>query len=1067
MKKILFFVSFMCFINTFAQTSPLDLQLVNVNQNTVTSGIIYERSSRFANLYEYNQIKEKPHNTSDFKFFKQALAELYKASNRKKLISTKQLEDLIIQNENQNNFVDIGIINTPFQFLNYNVQNPNEGGLILKNDYFEQIPNKIPFFDGYAFVIAPLKDNVSGQQITYRFKNEFFFNNGDISIKNLSADFGDGTIKSIIVSGILINQNITIENFKINGLNKIKFIVELTKGIKFETYGSIYSNNKPLTIITNQTTNNFCNDDPNNPIENFEVNSSTLIKADEAFQGIQGQIQARVFYHNSANNQKTLLKPIIVVDGFDPRDARKIQDCDCENDNKCKNDNENKITGIFDPINHKSLYDLMNYFDPILNKDKNLVSEFRQKGYDVILVNQPNYLNNGTIIDGGADYIVRNALALVSLIKKVNVKLQNNFSNEELVIMGPSMGGQISRYALAYMEKKFAETGLPEWNHNTRIWVAFDSPNHGANIPMADQAFLSVLADEDPDALKSYENLQSIAARELLIDFYKVGNSFTPPFPANGLNFIQSDNSFQRGSTSTQGMPTNAGSPEFQNHYNNQFNNGLPGSKGFPQNLRKLAIVNGSLSGASFGNDHDKILDVKYSAQICVSGHSWFLGWSPSVCYTQELFNAQLYSKPSLSTSNIISKSKIGFSSKEITASNWDIRGNLDNLPGGAIDATGIIYSTLTGNSLVNVTPIFNAYLTASFYSHINSGWETLSVTKPNQCFIPTYSSIGIKNPNQSWANPLNRNLVCDPNNKETYFDSYFGESENTPHVSLNIRSVNWILKELGDNVNPPVAQAPWFPIDVNALSGPSIICENINTTFSFPDICKVPSDVVWTIAPNAQIVTSSAYSVIVRGISNGSATLTATFQNGQTINKTIWIGKPGGFLIDSKTDPRNNAHSRACIIFDNPNYTLVNQGVTNIETLPINHPIRWDNCFRGFLQDDLTDVVFTNACGSITVHRDNDNIIAPTNTNTSNFYKIYPNPATNIVNIDLKNQDLKPEINSIINAQLFNMMGEIKGNIAITNNIASINTIGLPRGIYVLKINVNGIIESHQVAIE
>ena len=46
-------------------------------------------------------------------------------------------------------------------------------------------------------------------------------------------------------------------------------------------------------------------------------------------------------------------------------------------------------------------------------------------------------------------------------------------------------------------------------------------------------------------------------------------------------------------------------------------------------------------------------------------------------------------------------------------------------------------------------------------------------------------------------------------------------------------------------------------------------------------------------------------------------------------------------------------------------------------------------------------------------------------------------------------------------------MMGEVKRNVTVNNNIATVNVLGLPRGIYILKINIDGIVESHQVAIE
>ncbi|MDD3003656.1 hypothetical protein [Flavobacterium sp.] len=83
------------FGNAIAQTSPLDRQLQNVNQSTVTSGIIYDRSTPLADLCVYNMPADEPHNTADFRFFKQALFELHKASNHTKLISVEQLEQRV------------------------------------------------------------------------------------------------------------------------------------------------------------------------------------------------------------------------------------------------------------------------------------------------------------------------------------------------------------------------------------------------------------------------------------------------------------------------------------------------------------------------------------------------------------------------------------------------------------------------------------------------------------------------------------------------------------------------------------------------------------------------------------------------------------------------------------------------------------------------------------------------------------------------------------------------------------------------------------------------------------
>lgn len=61
MKNLLIlFGALLCFGSAMAQISPLDRQLQNVNQSTVTSGIIYDRSTPLADLCVYNMPDEKP-----------------------------------------------------------------------------------------------------------------------------------------------------------------------------------------------------------------------------------------------------------------------------------------------------------------------------------------------------------------------------------------------------------------------------------------------------------------------------------------------------------------------------------------------------------------------------------------------------------------------------------------------------------------------------------------------------------------------------------------------------------------------------------------------------------------------------------------------------------------------------------------------------------------------------------------------------------------------------------------------------------------------------------------------
>lgn len=1061
MKKVLTaFSMFLFYSMVLAQTNPLDKQLEKINQASVTSGIIYDRVMPLADLCIFNMPSEKPHNTANFRFFKQALFELHKASNYKKLISIEKLEEKIAPYNNKWDVVPIGIINTPFQSLNYNPENPKESGLILKDSIFVQVDGNKPFLNGYAMVISPLKNVMQGEKIIYQFSEELIFNNGETKIKTLIVDFGNGEKQKIIVDGMLITKEVVFENYKNNGDKNIHFIVELNNEFTFETNATIY------TVFGNSSNNSLksqlpaCSSnipDTNGLIENFKVDNS-YVQATDSFQGLnesvalKAQIEPRVFYHtNNGNTQKTLLKPIIIVDGFDPSDGRKIDDCDCYRDPVCQEANKDKTTGVYNPDNHTSFVELMEYKNEA-NNNTNLITVLRERGYDVIIVNQPTYTTNGVTVDGGADFIERNAMAFIELIKEVNTKLQTNGSSEKLVVLGPSMGGQITRYALAYMEKKFAETSDANWQHNTRIWVAFDSPNHGANVPLGDQALIKMLADDSIEALKSFNKLQTIAANEMLVNYYKENATIN-----------QSDD-YSNASTISQGMPNSKGNPYFQEHYNRQFDNGLPNSHGFPMNLRKLAIVNGSLSGETFGNGYEKMLEVKLSKQICLVNWTIF-GWHFSSCFSSKLFQAESYTIPT--SNNVVAhKMKLGSGNSDYNASVNSIRGNLDNVPGGSIDATGLLHSAITGEDLGGPRSFWQyPFASASnFYlTHIGNGaeWET-TVLKPNQCFIPTYSSIGIKDPNQSWAKPLNRNLVC---SNETYFDSYFGESNNTTHVELNYRSVNWLLKEIGSNLTPPIEQSPYFPLQPDLISGPNSLC-NSNATYSISDICKVPSEVEWSVSPNLQIVSLTSYSITVSQISNGEGTLTATFQNGQTLSKTIWVGTPS-FTFEYNYFEPQPIKSTICVVSDNPDITLQQQGITNL-TYKFCNSITVNNISNSYCMmpknNCCIEFTATNNCGSTTVVYD---CFLNKQITNNNYYNIYPNPSSDIVNIEIRDENNIPEKEATILGELFDMMGLSIAKVEIINNKATFSVSTLNKGIYILKIHVNEQVESHQISVE
>lgn len=78
-----------------------------------------------------------------------------------------------------------------------------------------------------------------------------------------------------------------------------------------------------------------------------------------------------------------------------------------------------------------------------LNVGDNVGTMLLDLGYDLVMLDFPE----------GGTYIEQNAMVCIETINMLNERLQQSGSNEQIVVVGPSMGGQITRYALAYMEQ--------------------------------------------------------------------------------------------------------------------------------------------------------------------------------------------------------------------------------------------------------------------------------------------------------------------------------------------------------------------------------------------------------------------------------------------------------------------------------------------------------------------------------------------------------------------------------------------------------------------------------------
>ena len=872
MKKI-FFLFFMTslFTNLYGQkTSDFDNLITDLDKSKINTNILYNTVDEFAALSQFNAGA----NISNYKHFQQILNNLFLASNKDEFISYKDLKKMN-KRVNQNE-VNIGIINSRFNSINYDANNLENSALVIENGKFKISNESLPVFnDDEALVASTLQSYINGKNVIFNLNEDFIFQNQKASkIQEMKVDFGDGLERLVIQNGVLITSMVSV-TYADYGKKKITMKAVLENGKELTTFTAIENERGPI---------------PGPPVLNASIDSNIPFQGYDETYARRGKLDYRVFFSDVNGSEDVIKKPIIIIDGFDPQDKRQIEDSDPHPGSS----NEE----------HISIDEMMSYIDAS-GSPKSLRTKLMTLGFDVIIVNHPIYESptDNQEIDGGADFIERNALTHVALYQEINQQLVNNNSTEELVIVGPSMGGQISRYALAYMEKN----NIP---HNTRLWISVDSPHLGANISMGAQSLVNTIYDEENSvgAIDFVENsLGSAAAKQQLIDQY------------NGHNNEQLNGDYLNGKAVGQGFAIDRGHPFFVQYYNNLNSNGLPNSSGYPQNLRKISIVNGSLIGSDwfdnpfqnnslYLNQNGTTPDSYASASekvLKLDGHNFGpLG---------HLVTIESYNSAPTGADHKISyfkKKKIGgwdYHHRYMTNNNN--RGSLDILPGGWFPTQGeLAKSTLESEScdLVLGVPVC-----------VNA-WDIVKL-KQIGSFIPVVSALGLKNPNTDWGQAINRDLVC---TNETPFDTYFGPKKNEQHTSFTQASVDWLEQELLGNDQPPTV----YLMDSDLIGAKAVCRMKTNNTFSF-GLCTPPVS-SWEVSSNLYIQSSTSSSITVKPFSeltSQAGFIRAIFPN-NVVEKYIWVGKPAtapGITALTQNFPDSPVNYR----FELEANTPVNQG--------------------------------------------------------------------------------------------------------------------------------------------
>lgn len=433
----------------------------------------------------------------------------------------------------------------------------------------------------------------------------------------------------------------------------------------------------------------------------------------------------------------------------------------------------------------------------------------------------------------------RNAYVLETLLNNLKPKLALDPATNQpykYTVIGPSMGGLISRYALAHMEQQqqlladATQPADPWWDHNTAEWISLDVPHMGANIPLGDQHFLDFYKGSVESARANLEQrLNSTAAKQFLVAHYT--------YPGVG------------------------GAPLYRDRFVRALrDNGERSSMGFPVHLRRVALANGKLNGALPASNEGTPGGVAFNMEVktrflpsvgnvllSLFGFSYGTTSTPTVTTSTARFlaNPNASCPVFFGLSNQTSGLRwgaVGPTAIKIVTVQSGPQGSWDLAPGGLRDTQRQLHDQSEAGGKdqpfkVNVTNV-----------------------KDNHCFIPTVSALGFQyrtmgnyQGTSTLPNPFTvlagRNLVCDD---EIPFDDFYAPSStNTEHVKPDSNGLLFLSRELSNALPTPAF-----------VLNPSAICPGGSATYSIQAECaragQPGTTYTWTLGNGLQFANGS-----------------------------------------------------------------------------------------------------------------------------------------------------------------------------------------------------------------
>jgi pimeloyl-ACP methyl ester carboxylesterase len=1036
--------------DTLTWKSYADYRLQPLNKNFVTTGILYDRVFPQANIDEHvgNVLNA---DTTFSGHFMQSYYELYNAAyNTTGWLSPDNLNTIL--DTSFFNAHPIGILFYKFNTIDTNALQDNLMDT-LSNGQFTDVANRprSPYFTKTTFLASPLiaEDQViePGEHVFY-IDEQFFLHNEFLNITQIRIDFGDGQGEwivddpfdnnglrrsSTIVGSILktivttIAGRITIVGMDLlgNGVlygNPFKITVKNTK--EYAALTPCKGETK-MVIIPDATALAAINTQYGNP----QLDYTREVEVPCPLPGLPGAVckqtievkdTAYIYFAGNGSTCGTQIKrPIVFLDGFDPtndRDVKKIFE-DYINKGILRNNTPVQFGDyMLDPAN-----DLTN-----------------SQGYDFIILDFKH----------GNDLLERNAMTVVKLLQDLYQTYGTSFE-QEITIIGPSMGAMVAQYALAYMEYN----NMP---HHVKTFISFDGPHQGANVPIGLLNYIEYVTKKGIfSKLKVTKGLlreglyNGLAARQLLAHHPSANSQFPAP-DALRIQFLQNLAAVGEYPALTRNVAQING-----------MNNGTLNDAQFAgADLLRITTKRQGILGLC-GGDICSLLD-----WVCKTTPNTGSGKVTDMWTAAPLFNVLL--NVPLGRKNIYADAAWNNSAQ-------------DNSPGGRI---GALFGSGLGGQIIESKLTF--LIKDFMYLLLGSRRTTFYQNLNNFTFVPSYSGADLRFPGSS--NNSNKDLYLDWSNEnlcgKTPFDYIYSQASNTDHVAVTQSGSVAFENEIKCNV----ADLPVF-FNPN-IDGPSAVCSTATYSVSF---CKpTNTSVTWSVDPS-YVATVSSTGVVTRQ-SDGEATLTATITScGSTTNiitKQIKVGTPsvGGTYFTNGQEQFLRIYSSPFDYNDVCNSENVStsmqvsgaSSVTWSKTTSNPTTVSWyqsGNNLNFYLwslgQTALFKLQASNSCGTTSYDFGFRSIDCTGGGGGCELYSVSPNPASSSINVsvamipppcDLAMASSELTISEVnIYDQVGNLMKVKKEK---KSKKTTINLDGLKTGIYVVEIVDGKYKERHQIII-